>query len=119
MVKLHVSGTGFVEENVLCWIDEGHSLRDPATGVTRNVGALAEELADALNRLGAEGVTLAGMEKVCLAICAFVSVVEEAAYVEGAVAQRDGREIVSSRPAEEKRWYSAAIDDGDFEKEDV
>ena len=49
MVQIHVSGTGFVEENVLRWIDEGHSLRDPATGVTRNVGALADELAQRKN----------------------------------------------------------------------
>lgn len=118
MVQIHVSGTGFVEENVLCWIDEGFSVHDPETGVTRNVGALADELAEALNELCASGVSLKRVEAVCTAICTFVSVVEEVAYVEGAVAQRDGREIVSSRPAEEKRWHSQAIDGGDWEREE-
>lgn len=115
MVSLHVSGTGFVDEAVLQFIDEGHSLRDPATGVTRNVGALADELAEAINALCADGVSFVNVEKVCAAICRFVSLVEELAFVEGAVAQCDGKEIVRSRTAEETRWHTTAIDDEGME----
>lgn len=118
IVGIHVEGSGFVDENVLRRVDEGFSLHDPETGVTRNIGALAEDLAESINKLCAGGVSLASVEAVCTAICAFVATVEETAYVEGAVAQRDGKEIVSSRSAQEKRWNSMAIDGGDWEREE-
>lgn len=114
VVKFSVSRQCFVDEEVLRFIDEGVSLHDPVTGITRNVGVLGEKLADALNQLCADGVTFEGVGAVCSALCTFVSVVEEASYLTGATAQRDGKEIVRTQTVDERRWNSVAIDD-DFE----
>ena len=119
MAKIQTDYEEFIGEDVLVFIDEGATVHNTNTGEAVNVGGAAIELSDAINRVCADGVRLETVELMCTAIRKLLSTVEHAAYIAGAVAQRDGKEIVSSRPAEEKRWHSAAIDDGDFEKEEI
>lgn len=117
MARRQATYDEFVREDVLTFVDEGETVHDEGTGETVNIGGAAVELSDAINRVCADGVRLENVELMCMAIRKLLSTVEHAAYIAGAVAQRGGKEIVSSRPAEEKRWHSTALDDGDFEKE--
>ena len=119
MARRQATYDEFVREDVLTFVDEGETVHDEGTGETINIGGAAIELSDAINRVCADGVQLESVEIMCTAIRKLLSTVEHAAYIAGAVAQRDGKEVISSRPAEEKRWNSTAIDDGDFEKEEI
>lgn len=110
MFKMVVDGSYFVDEAALLFIDEAHSIVDPASGETRNVGTLAEQLAETIC-LCADGMPLTSVEQVCTAIRAFVSLVEQCAYVEGALAQRDGREVIQTRiVGDAKYWNSTSMD---------
>lgn len=113
MVTIHVQSSGFVDEQTLRFIDEGHTLDD------ENVGAQAEELAASITTLCADGATLANVERVCSSICAFVALVEQCAYVAGACAQRDGKHVVRECTADEKRWNTTAIDDFGSDQEGI
>ena len=112
MARIITKPDEFTNEAVFSFVDEGHSMYDPSTGQSINIGLAASELSDSINTLCSDGVEFARIERLCAAIQQMLSTVEHAAYTAGAVAQRDGRARVQTRIIDgSELWNSTATEE--------